>query len=81
MENQQSNITICDLNLNCQGSLKDERYGKPGVIYNGKMTDGIHLRGPKAVRDYTEAYISMLNPIVKGEKQIPLTSLCVVMPA
>ena len=74
MENQQSNITICDLNLNCQGILKDERYGKLGMNYNGKIADGIHLRGLKAVRDYTEAYIAMLNPIIKGGKQIPLTS-------
>ena len=55
--------SVHDLGLNCFGPLKEKRYGIPGTRgFDGKMFDGIHMRGKMAVTHYTDSFICMLRP-------------------
>ena len=50
------NIVIADQHLECQGPLKNKRFGNPvhqGL--DGKPWDGVHMRGPLAKRHYTNS--------------------------
>ena len=51
-----ANISIQDQKLDCQGELRDKRFGNPAEQnLNGKPWDGIHLRGKLGPRHYTNS--------------------------
>ena len=50
------NITIKDQKLDCQGDLRNKRFGSPDApTYDGKPWDGIHMRGRLSSRHYTNS--------------------------
>ena len=64
-----ANIQIHDLGLNCYGALREKRYGIPGTRgFDGKMADGIHMRGILAVKHYTDSFVRMLRPSVANSQ-------------
>ena len=60
------NIEIVDQHLDCQGPLREKRFGNPGVVgHDGRPWDGIHMRGKMAVKHYTNSLVRIvtaLNP-------------------
>ena len=59
-----SNIIIVDQHLECQGPLREKRFGNPAFRgYDGKPWDGIHMRGRLAVRHYTNSLIRILSEL------------------
>ena len=62
------NITIQDQKLDCQGPLREKRFGKMGdVAPNGKPCDGVHMRGRLAVRHYTNSVIRIFASVYQSE--------------
>ena len=56
------NLMIYDQNLECNGGLRQKRFGSPGIVdKNGKPWDGIHMRGRLAVTHYTDSIIRILS--------------------
>ena len=49
------NILIKDQKLDCQGDLRNKRFGNPAENLDGKPWDGIHLRGRLGSRHYTNS--------------------------
>ena len=59
-----SNITIVDLHLECQGPLREKRFGNPGSVgYDKKRCDMIHLRGRLGAQHYTNSFVRILSEI------------------
>ena len=59
-----SNILIVDQHLDCQGPLREKRFGNPAFIgHDGKPWDGIHMRGRLAMRHYTNSFIRILSEL------------------
>ena len=59
-----ANIQIRDQHLDCQGPLREKRFGSPGYVGQyGKPWDGIHMRGHMAVRHYSHSLIRILNEL------------------
>ena len=57
-----SNIIIKDQHMDCQGPLREKRFGNPGQIgSDGKVCGMIHMRGRLAVRHFTNSYIRILS--------------------
>ena len=58
------NISIQDQKLDCQGNLREKRFGKLGEFsQNGKPWDGVHMRGRLAVRHYTNSLIRIVASV------------------
>ena len=61
-----NNIHIVDQQMDCQGPLREKRFGNPGSVgQDGKPWDGIHMRGKMAAKHYTHSLariVSALNP-------------------
>lgn len=56
-----SNILIADQYMECQGPLRQKRFGNPGYRnQDGKPWDGIHMRGRLASRHYTNSLVRIL---------------------
>jgi hypothetical protein len=59
-----ANIVIVDQHMDCQGPLREKRFGNPAFQgYDGKPWDGIHKRGRLAVRHYTNSIIRIVSEI------------------
>ena len=59
------NIVIEDQHMDCQGPLREKRFGNPGSTgYDGKPWDGVHMRGRLAVTHYTNSLIRILSGTV-----------------
>ena len=53
---------IHNLWMDCQGKLRDRRYGVPNAMgWDGKFSDGIHLGGKDARKDYTDRVVKMIT--------------------
>ena len=64
-----ANIQISDQQLDCQGPLREKRFGNPGCIgVDGKPWDGIHMRGKMATRHYSNSMIRILNELSPKKK-------------
>ena len=59
-----SNIQIADQNLDCQGPLRRKRFGNPGQVgRDGKLWDGIHMRGAVAAQHYTNSLVRIISDL------------------
>ena len=59
-----SNIKIVDQHMDCQGPLREKRFGNPVFMgHDGKPWDGIHMRGRLAVRHFTNSFIRILSEL------------------
>ena len=59
-----ADILIVDQNLDCQGPLREKRFGNPGQTgYDGKSCDMIHMRGRLAAQHYTNSFVRILSDL------------------
>ena len=64
-----ANIQISDQKLDCQGPLREKRFGNPGLIGpDGKPWDGIHMRGRMAIRHYSNTMIRIIDELSPKKK-------------
>ena len=57
-----ANIQIVDQHMDCQGPLREKRFGNPAQIgFDGKKWDGCHMRGRLAVPHFTNSYVRILS--------------------
>ena len=57
-------ISFIDQNLDCQGPLREKRFGNPGQTgYDGKPCDMIHMRGRLAAQHYTNSFVRILSDL------------------
>ena len=61
------NIMIYDQKLDCNGVLREKRFGIPGIVsQNGKPWDGTHMRGHQAMRHYTNSVARIFGAHFSG---------------
>ena len=67
-----ANILIADQHMDCQGPLREKRFGNPAfVAHDGKPWDGIHMRGRLAIRHFTNSFIRILSELSPPARNYP----------